>query len=247
MTEVPELAGVVVEVLARDNEQRLWVGTAQDGIWIRSVDGEWQQMIHDPAVHGSLPGNSIVPGGLARDSMSSQGMWATVRDVGLVYWDGETWRIEPNELPSKMPYRLFSDPRDGGLWVGSEGGVSHFDGTTWGTFSVEDGLRSTAIFAIAYEPDGAYWFGGPEGLTRYQRDTGKPWVRIQSVEGADLVDGGYQAFQGAPILLDMAVGDLQTSPDKIKIYYRLNDDGSVASASGTTPSAYAERSRIDDA
>jgi hypothetical protein len=77
-------------------------------------------------------------------------------------------------------------------------------------------------FAIAYEPDGAYWFGGPEGLTRYERDKGKPWVRIQAIEGAELVDGQYRTPANQPVLLDVVAGDLQTDSEKMKIFYRLN-------------------------
>jgi hypothetical protein len=223
LTDVPELSGQVVEVLARDSEQRLWVGTDADGVWIRSVDGTWQHMVHDPGVPGTILGNKILPGGLARDPLASQGMWANVHDVGLVYWDGEEWRTKPNELPSKVIYRLYSDPATGGLWIGGEGGVSYFDGTTWGTLSIEDGLRNTAIFAIAHEPDSAYWFGGPEGLTRYERDTGKPWVRIRSIEGADVVDGHYQTLVNQPVLINVVAGDLQTASEKLKTFYRIDN------------------------
>ncbi len=226
LTDVPELAGRVVEVLARDSEHRLWVGTAADGIWVRSIDATWQHMVNDLDVPGTLPGNKILPGGLARDPLMSGGMWANVHDVGLVHWDGEGWREYPNELPSKVIYRLYSDPATGGLWVGSEGGVSHFDGTTWGTLSIDDGLRSTAIFAVAYEPDDAYWFGGPEGLTRYERDKGKPWVRIRAIEGAELVDGHYRTPANQPVLIDVVAGDLQTDSEKMKIFYRF--DGAFA-------------------
>jgi hypothetical protein len=51
-------------------------------------------------------------------------MWANVHDmsvsfIGMVKHGG----ANPNELPSKVLYRLYSDPATGGLWVGSEGGV----------------------------------------------------------------------------------------------------------------------------
>ena len=57
LTTIPELAGHVVEVLAPDGEERLWVGTADDGIWVLADDG-WQHMEVDPRTRRQATGRT---------------------------------------------------------------------------------------------------------------------------------------------------------------------------------------------
>ncbi len=56
---------------------------------------------------------------------------------------------------------------DGALWVGTDGGVSRFDGKNWTTYTPADGLASHVVTAIAVAPDGALWFGTRSGASRY--------------------------------------------------------------------------------
>jgi len=56
----------------------------------------------------------------------------------------------------------------GALWLGTnEGGISRFDGTTWTTYTVEDGLGHNQVNTIAVAPDGAVWIGTLNGASRF--------------------------------------------------------------------------------
>ncbi len=61
---------------------------------------------------------------------------------------------------------------DGTLWIGGNYGyykniwLSHFDGTTWTTFTEDDGLLSGAVESISITPDGSVWVSTDFGLSR---------------------------------------------------------------------------------
>jgi len=48
---------------------------------------------------------------------------------------------------------------EGGLWVGGDGGVAHFDGENFSHFTTEEGLAPGAILAVHRARDGSLWFG----------------------------------------------------------------------------------------
>ncbi|MCB0160692.1 MAG: hypothetical protein KDD83_21315, partial [Caldilineaceae bacterium] len=222
LTWMDETLGNSVEALVLDDANRLWVGTRDNGILIRNSAGNWTHMQHRDAEPSALPGVGIQTNGLALDPRVPNGMWALITGVGLTHFDGVQWNREDGSALSNLPYRLFTDPNDGSLWIGGEGGVSHYDGTTWGAFTTRDGLQSSAIYAIAYEPQGRYWFGGAEGLTRYTPDRDRPWVRRGKADNLEVgEDGSLIARQGAPAILYLDSGDLQTPEEELKLYYRM--------------------------
>ena len=60
---------------------------------------------------------------------------------------------------------------NGLVWVGSEGGVSSFDGSTWKKYTKQDGLAGNNVYAIAADPDGSMWFGTEAGVSNYKDGT----------------------------------------------------------------------------
>lgn len=56
----------------------------------------------------------------------------------------------------------------GGVWAGTwGGGLSHFDGSTWKTYTVSEGLPSNHIFMLRKDSKGALWIGTNRGLAKY--------------------------------------------------------------------------------
>jgi ligand-binding sensor domain-containing protein len=45
--------------------------------------------------------------------------------------------------------------------------VSSFDGTTWQTYTIADGLGSNKVDAVAIDSTGVKWFGTGGGVCRY--------------------------------------------------------------------------------
>ena len=42
-------------------------------------------------------------------------------------------------------------------------GLSRFDGETWTTYTIKDGLAHDDVWSIAVAPDGGLWFGTEGG------------------------------------------------------------------------------------
>jgi signal transduction histidine kinase/DNA-binding response OmpR family regulator/ligand-binding sensor domain-containing protein/protocatechuate 3,4-dioxygenase beta subunit len=59
---------------------------------------------------------------------------------------------------------LLSDT-NGVLWVGTEAGVSRFDGTNWVDYSSADGLANGNVLSICRARDGSMWFGTLNGVS----------------------------------------------------------------------------------
>ncbi len=218
-----------VEALMMDGGSRLWVGTQHSGVWQRGPDGRWIRHVHDPKDEASIPGNWIIGSGLAPDWRADGRIWAIVYNAGLVYWDGQAWSpADPEgQVASSLIWTLEVEPDIGMLWVGSEAGVSRYDGRTWGSLTPEDGLHSPVAYTIERAEAGAYWIGGPTGLSYYRPDRRPPWTRISPRSGAaeTRANGVIDIPVGETLQLDFTAGDLQTDRDKLKLLYRRNGPG----------------------
>ncbi len=224
-----EFAQQSVEALMLDGRSRLWVGTQHSGVWQRRTDGQWVKHAHNPEDEASIPGNWIIGSGLAPDWRADGHIWAIVYNAGLVYWDGQAWSPADLEgqVASSLIWTLEVEADAGMLWVGSEAGVSLFDGRTWGSLTPEDGLNSPVVYAIEPAEEGAYWIGGPAGLSYYRPDRRPPWVRIGSFTGdfEMRADGAIEVPVGEALQLSIAAGDLQTDRDKLELLYRRSGPG----------------------
>lgn len=84
---------------------------------------------------------------------------------------------DPRSLPSSQVQAIFSD-RDGGLWVGSQAGLSKFDdvdanNADFGHWSSPTELRRYAISAIERDDQQRLWLGTDRGLVAYRPDGGE--------------------------------------------------------------------------
>jgi ligand-binding sensor domain-containing protein len=59
---------------------------------------------------------------------------------------------------------------DGNLWIGSNKGLTSFDGTLFKTYSKINGLISDYVFSIEFAINNFIWVGGHQGITKLQID-----------------------------------------------------------------------------
>ena len=243
LSNTPEFEDVSIEALALDGLQRLWVGTNTHGVFVREVTGEWTAHEYEPADVTGLPGNWIIGSGLAADWRTAGDMWALVFQEGLAHWDGGGWTVENAEgqIPDNLLWTLLVEAEPGRLWVGSEGGVTQYDGWTWGTLSQDDGLQSASTFAVTRVQDGGYWIGGATGLSYYRPDRTPPWVKINSLSDKTKIsiDGIMDVPVDEELVLGVSAGDLQTLQQKLIVLQRLVGPDSVGAWEQQTPGTIA--------
>jgi len=79
----------------------------------------------------------------------------------------QSW-LAPDGLPQST-VRAIAQTEDGYLWVGTAGGLARFDGVSFTSFGLAEGLKSLAIQALASDGLGGLWIGtAGGGLSRWQ-------------------------------------------------------------------------------
>ncbi|HEY5603464.1 MAG TPA: two-component regulator propeller domain-containing protein [Gammaproteobacteria bacterium] len=89
--------------------------------------------------------------------------------------------------------------KDGSVWCGTwGGGLSHFDGKTWTTYSSKEGLPGNHIFMLTLGKDGKLWIGTNKGLARFN-ETGQGFKVYTKAQGlyADNVFSMAEADDGS--------------------------------------------------
>ncbi len=106
-------------------------------------------------------------------------LWIGTWGGGLSLLDTDTLTFRnftaKDGLPGNFILSLEADG-SGGLWIGTNDGLSRFDGKTFQNFSAINGLKSKFIFSIEATSDHSLWMGSNRSLTRMILDpeTGIP-------------------------------------------------------------------------
>jgi len=148
-----------------------------------------------------------------------KGAWRTINDV-----DG---------LISNSVYTIYQDDSDI-LWLGTDAGVSRYDGNKFINFTTSDGLPDDKVTAICQDTDGIMWFGTFNGASRYDgtflnftekdglagsiissisRDS-NGFIWFGTEKGASCYDGNsFLSFTSKDGLVDDKVNDIISTPD----------------------------------
>jgi len=103
----------------------------------------------------------------------SNRLWIGTWGGGLSMFDPETQVFRNYTVQHGLPgnYILaIHEGSDDNLWIGSNKGLSKFDGTTFLNYSQTNGLISDYVFSIEIDNDGFLWVGGHHGMTRLKID-----------------------------------------------------------------------------
>jgi ligand-binding sensor domain-containing protein len=178
------------------NENILDIAFDQNGyLWAASRGGLVRWNVDDGTYRkfttaDGLPSNEITAVLPARDGT----LWVATRG-GLASFDGEQWTIYPMLEQGSVIQEIYQDSHDR-LWFATRwDGVLTFDGRHWTTYSMDDGLGSNWVDAVAEDKQGNIWLGtwffycGCEGEPNY-------------IEGVSRFDGQGWTVHGADIGLD---------------------------------------------
>lgn len=136
----------------------IWFGT--EGGLARYKDGKWQKWTHKEGLGAKFETvkddiKFTSDPGTASKHHARQKVEQGLENVDIAY--------NPNYIISMVL------DRDGNVWCGTWGaGLSRFDGKTWKTYTVKDGLPANHIFMLSLDDQGALWIGTNHGLAKYK-------------------------------------------------------------------------------
>ena len=156
-----EIPGSRIQVLFRDREGCLWIGT--NGGLARLVDGKLQLLpVTDPLASASI---------LTLLEDHEGNLWVGTETGGLHILREQRFRnIGTRDGLSSDATTTVVEDNEGKLWVGTRGsGLNALARTASGAFNpkvytVRDGLLSDVILSLAAAPNGNLWVGTPDGL-----------------------------------------------------------------------------------
>lgn len=119
-------------------------------------------------------------------------LW-TATPVGVYKWNLDLGTYQKystaDGLASNYVTSIAQDTQ-GNLWLGTDKGVSRYDGTNWKTFSMKDGLANNFVTTIAVDKQGNIWLGTYEtrsdfavishGVSRWD---GRQWQIFTTKDG----------------------------------------------------------------
>jgi signal transduction histidine kinase len=148
----------IVDSLFEDDHGRIWVSTHRGVAYLEN--GRFITV-------GALPGGIVES--IAGDSGGN--LWIADQHQGLFHLIGGSVvdRIPWTKMGRKdFASSLFSDPLQGGLWLGfNQGGVAYFkDGQVRASYASADGLGQGRVTSLELDGDGALWVATAGGLSR---------------------------------------------------------------------------------
>lgn len=184
-----ELADINARQLLFDSQERLWIGTAENGVY--RLDFEQDELVNfsdDQGLRGNMI-NSLIE---TRDGI----IWTGTLGDGLYRIDGDTIHHYNSRdgLASNMIFSLYQSPDDI-IWIGTAGaGLTKIRESKVQSLTSDDGLSSNIILPIYQEQNEDVWIGtGGEGLnhisngniTHYTEDDGLSNNLIYSIYGQE--------------------------------------------------------------
>jgi len=167
------LASGQVNALHLDRRGMIWIGTSLGGISVYDPGTRsFTPYTADPRQSDSLSCNSVF-----HFHEDGYGVLWVATGAGFDRFDGDSGTFTAyhtvDGLPGETVYGILPDDR-GCLWLSTNNGLSCFDPReeTFLNFSAEDGLQADEFNGGARHraPDGTLYFGGIEGLTRFDPD-----------------------------------------------------------------------------
>ncbi len=114
----------------------------------------------------NIPQNSVLSMAQTRDGY----LWIGTYE-GLARFDGLHFTVFNKSNTPEIQNNgmmVMAEGADGALWIGTPNGLLCRRGGTFRNFTVNDGLSSDFILALALDGQGALWVGTTQGLNRYE-------------------------------------------------------------------------------
>lgn len=92
-------------------------------------------------------------------------------DKGIAVWNGSSWiaKLNPDAGEPEYPRTFDIAVRGNDIWLGSQDGLTKYDGTTWTTYNSENApIPSDYVFQFDFDSKGNIWFlNGINNLVKF--------------------------------------------------------------------------------
>ncbi len=140
-----------VDCLLPDGEGGVWAGSERGGLARWTADGEWER--YDL---------SEVDAGNAVTALALRGteLWVGTRRGVAVRGGNGAWQVlgRATGLPQGRVTALAVAP-DNSVWIGTDGGLAHWEGGAINVYTVAEGLPYDSVSALAFDGRGRLWVG----------------------------------------------------------------------------------------
>jgi len=161
--KVPDVeSGAMVHAIAQDASGKLWItvwGGDKGGGVLRLRDGNWtdfRNRVHLPQYRCRI---------LYGDPLGR--LWLGFEDGEVAIYENEEFHLYSSKdgLPDGKILAITRD-RTGNFWIGSEGGLSHFDHGHFVTLTKTNGLPGNSVSGIVEDDEGFLWLAGSLAILR---------------------------------------------------------------------------------
>jgi signal transduction histidine kinase/DNA-binding response OmpR family regulator len=229
------LTNAVRVIYARD-PGTVWVGT--EGGFVRFDGTNWITVTLPDGVPGRFAsGIERGPDGELWFG-SEHGGLSRLEGTNLVPLAAHADRLAPSIVSGLLR------ASDGNLWVCSDSGVARFDGVAWVSLNEDDGVP-TPTWRMAQDKNGALWFAGATGLTRYQPSPATnrpPSILVQTDQTYTDLSALPAITAGRLVTFKCSTVDFRTRPDK-RLYRYAVVPGRVEVAPARTDPAWLPSTR----
>lgn len=169
-TDVQPDTGKFVMLNSEDHHGNLWLSGEEHGV--SRFDGQSWTLFNDSNTAGLLDNFCYA---IACDG--NDNVWCGTGRKGVAVYDGKSWKKYDiyDGLAGWHVYSLAVSPKDGKVWIGTEAGVSVWNGAAFTNYTREkDGVCSNQICGIVFDrASGDLWVGGYEnGVSRFDGSGG---------------------------------------------------------------------------
>jgi ligand-binding sensor domain-containing protein/signal transduction histidine kinase len=186
-----------IKCITEDKTGKLWVGTSNNGVFLLDV---YQKTITTYTKEQGLSNNSVRS--ILEDKRGN--LWFSTVGSGASRLDHDrkffTNYTTAQGLANNNSWVLLEDNNDN-LWIGTEIGISRYDGTSFANYSAADGMSNNAVEDMLIDKEGVIWVGtvmGLNALTGYVQGTASRNTSPESIRpsnglsNAELENGGFK-------------------------------------------------------
>ncbi|MBL4654844.1 MAG: PAS domain S-box protein, partial [Bacteroidia bacterium] len=172
------LAGVVVMSIYNDSKGNMWFGYYGNGVSKYTFHEDRSNSIEHYSKKDGLVGDyvwsitededgKIWIGTNSGITVINSNNGSSYSQNGIVKKYAEIQNYTTNDgLVSNLVRTIIQDS-NGDMWVGTRGGVSHFNGSHFINYTTENGLLNDVVWSMIEDKDGKFWFASFKGITQY--------------------------------------------------------------------------------